>query len=229
MPNAKPSTGPRIDPNWVEARFDRIAGSYRLFERLFLVPRAARKQAVGKLCLRSGDLVLTVGCGRFQELVEIAQLVGPKGHVVGIDLSEKMLEGAFAKKTELQLMNAELIQANIFNYTSEHSFNAIYFPYSLTSFGQPLGVLEHVWDLLEPGGRLVVLDAQIPKRIRPWVRPIMPLIRSFMERTVLGDPDMEPMLELKKLGSPVQVEYMRWGAHFIAHIEKQPNGTRYQK
>jgi len=46
------------------------------------------------------------------------------------------------------------------------------------------------------------------------------LIRSFMERTVVGDPDMEPLAELKKLGSPVQVEYMRGGAHFIAQIEK---------
>jgi len=28
------------------------------------------------------------------------------------------------------------------------------------------------------------------------------------------------LAELKKLGSPVQVEYMRGGAHFIAQIEK---------
>ncbi|MBK7295754.1 MAG: methyltransferase domain-containing protein [Flavobacteriales bacterium] len=218
MPITTPQ--PRSDPKWVEARFDRIARSYWLFERLFIVPRSARTRAIGKLGLGPDDRVLTVGCGSFPELCELSTLVGPEGAVVGIDLSEKMLRRAYAKKTELQLNNTELIHANIFNYTNEQSFNAIYFPYSLTSFGEPHRVLRHIWDLLEPGGRLVVLDAQIPAMVRPWAGPAMPLIRSFMERTVVGDPDMEPLAELKKLGSPVQVEYMRGGAHFIAQIEK---------
>ncbi|MFZ1333519.1 MAG: methyltransferase domain-containing protein [Flavobacteriales bacterium] len=210
----------RSDPKWVEARFDRIAGSYWLFERLFLIPRSARTRAIGKLDLGRDDRVLTVGCGRFPELLELSNIVGPNGTVIGIDLSMKMLDGACLKNAEHQLNNTELFHANIFNYTNSRSFNAIYFPYSLTSFGEPHRLLEYAWNLLEPGGKLVVLDVQIPVRIRPWAGPAMPLIRSFMERTVLGDPDMDPIAELKKLASPIQVEYMRGGAHFIAQIEK---------
>ncbi len=201
-------------------RFDRIASSYWLFEKLFMVPKRARTRAVELLHLEIGDRVLSVGCGHGPDLPDLSKAVGPAGLVVGVDLSSGMLQGSRSRIMKAKLTNVELVHCDVQRYTSAHPFDAVLFPFSLTSTGDPATVLHHVWTLLAPGGRSVVLDAQIPPRLEGLIRPVMPLLRRFMEATVLGDPDMRPIEELGKLGSKVDVEWMRGGTYFLATLIK---------
>src|SRR6476659_694576 len=53
-----------------------------------------RKQDYALLGLKRGARVLDVGCGRGEVCIELAELVGPEGHVAGIDLSEAMIAAA---------------------------------------------------------------------------------------------------------------------------------------
>lgn len=138
--------------------------------------------------------------------------------VVGVDLSEGMLHKARKKVTRYGLVNVELHHMDVMQYKPEKSFNAILFSFSLTSFGDPKAVLEYARALLVPNGKIVVRDAQLPPRLSFITKPAMPLIRRFLEATVLGDPDMRPLDSLEELGHPVHVRYLRGGAYFVARV-----------
>ena len=84
----------RLNSKWVEARFDRIAGSYWIFERLFLLPPTARQRAVNLLQLQPGERALSVGCGQGKALKSLSRGVQAYGNVVGVDLSTEMLKHA---------------------------------------------------------------------------------------------------------------------------------------
>lgn len=210
----------RSDTHWVKRRFDRITPYYPWIERLLLVPQNARRRAVEGLQLGVGGHVLVVGCGRGPSLEALSKLVGPEGSVVGLDLSGKMLQRAQRIVEQKALSNVELLQQNLFQHTPEEPVDAVLFEFSLSSFGDPHRGLKHTWSHLKVGGRMVVLDGQLPPRLRWLTRPLMPLIRWTLERTVLGDPDMRPIEALEQLGSEVHLEWFRRRTYFVAQLLK---------
>lgn len=211
---------PRTDPAWVAARFDRIARTYPLFERLLCVPASARRRAIERSQVGPGDRVLVVGCGHGPSLKQLSTTVGQHGQVVGVDLSEGMLQRAHRTVAKHALANVQLLQVDLFTYRPEEGFQAILFEFSLSSFGEPLAGLRHAWSMLEPGGRLVLLDGQLPPSLRWFTRPLMPLIRWVLERTVLGDPDMRPIEALRELGVEPEIHWFRHRMYFAAEITK---------
>ena len=67
---------------------------------------------------------------------------------------------------------------------------------------------------------MVVLDGQLPPKLRWLTHPLMPLIRWPLERTVLGDPDMRSIEALEQLGSEVHLAWFRRGTYFVAQLLK---------
>src|SRR5450432_2085244 len=62
------------------------------------------KQAMMKqLAVTTGATILDIGCGTGQDTLDLAQVVGPQGRVIGIDRSETMLEAARARAAQAQL------------------------------------------------------------------------------------------------------------------------------
>src|SRR5215212_8510314 len=57
---------------------------------------------------REGESVLDLGCGAGTDLLIAAQMVGPKGRAVGIDMTASMLERARQSAREMGLDNVEL-------------------------------------------------------------------------------------------------------------------------
>ena len=214
------SVNKRSDIEWVRGRFDRIAPWYSLFPALFLVPNKARQKALGQLMLKPGDRALCVGCGHGPALPELASGVGSSGAVVGIDLSLPMLKRAQDRLKERGIINAELMHIDLFLHEPPVPYQAIFFEFSWSSFGNPAAALKYCWTLLATGGRIVVVDGRLPPRLAWLTKPLMPAIRWFMEQTVLGDPDMRPMEQLETLRVPVAVEWFRAGTYYVASLHK---------
>ena len=217
--NVPPRIQRRLDVAWVRDRFDRIAWLYLFFEWLFLVPAKLRPLAVESLALLPGDRAVSVGCGHGRALPLMAAAVGPAGHVTGVDLSLGMLHYAYKRIRRQGVHNVSVIHGDIRNYRASAPLDAVLFSFSLTTFGDPNAVLQHVWEQLRPGGRLVVADAHLPPRAALLLKPLMPLIHWFQEATVLGDPAMRPIEELGRLGAPVHVQRSR-GFYFVASMIK---------
>jgi SAM-dependent methyltransferase len=63
--------------------------------------------------VRPGQTVLDLGCGAGIDLLIAAQRVGPSGHVIGVDVSDVMLERARANVARVGATNIELRQGEI--------------------------------------------------------------------------------------------------------------------
>lgn len=74
--------------------------------------------AVDALELSPGDTVVEVGCGTGANLPLLAARVGPTGRVVGVDITDAMLERARALVLARGLRNVELVlsDARAFTY-----------------------------------------------------------------------------------------------------------------
>lgn len=223
MTRARPN--PRTDPSWVAARYDRVAWCYPWLEKLFLVPTAARRAAMDQLALQPGHRALVVGCGLGRSLPELAQRVGPEGGVVALDLSPRMANKARNRCARQHLDQVDVRCADMVQLRNPEGYDRIWFELSLNSFGDPQAALQQAWALLRPGGRCVVLDGRLPPQLNWLTRRTMPVIRWLLERTVLGDPDMDPSKEVARAGLSHQLQWFRGGTWFVATMEKQHSGS----
>src|SRR5260370_30444181 len=73
------------------------------------------RRTVERLNLRQGASVLDVGCGTGASALPAAEMVGPTGKVLGVDLAEKLLERATAKAAQRQLHNVEFLLGDMTN------------------------------------------------------------------------------------------------------------------
>src|SRR5260221_8780385 len=53
-----------------------------------------REKAVQRLDLQSGDLVVDMGCGTGLNFALLQAAVGPEGRIIGVDLTDAMLDHA---------------------------------------------------------------------------------------------------------------------------------------
>src|SRR5215210_1752435 len=72
-----------------------------------------RQRAVQRLLVGSGDTVLDVACGTGANFSLLERCVGPRGHVIGIDISPEMLQVARHRAQRHGWQNIELIETSV--------------------------------------------------------------------------------------------------------------------
>jgi SAM-dependent methyltransferase len=119
--------------------------------------------------LRPGDRVLDVGCGFGASTLEAAERVAPTGRVVGVDISEAMLEPARERVAAADVDNIELLQADAQVYAFEpKSFDAVISRFGTMFFEDPEAAFGNLARALRPGGRLVSVCWRDPLQSQ-WV------------------------------------------------------------
>ncbi|HKE75859.1 MAG TPA: methyltransferase domain-containing protein [Acidimicrobiales bacterium] len=143
-----------------EAAFDR---SLEAFDPPFLAAAA----------IAPGQRVLDIGCGAGATTLAVARAAGPRGGVLGLDLSAHLVARARARAQIARLTTVDVIQAD----AQIHRFapgawdvavsrmGAIFFGDAVAGFG-------NVARALRPGGRLVALSWQSLDR-NPWVGEVV--------------------------------------------------------
>src|SRR5881296_2961858 len=63
--------------------------------------------------IEEGATVLDLGCGAGSDLLIAAQMVGPSGRAIGVDMTPSMVERARASAAEMGLQNVELHESLI--------------------------------------------------------------------------------------------------------------------
>src|SRR6266511_6039542 len=63
--------------------------------------------------LEPGERVADLGCGAGTDSLVAAQMVGPEGHVTGIDMTPEMLTKARGATDEMGTINVELVEGQI--------------------------------------------------------------------------------------------------------------------
>ena len=121
--------------------------------------------------IRAGDEVVDIGCGAGLTTREAARAAAP-GRVVGVDVSERMLERARQLTAAERLDNVryELGDAQV------HRFDAAGFDVAISRFGtmffgDPAAAFVNIAAALRPGARLVLLIWQ-RREDNEWMRAI---------------------------------------------------------
>jgi demethylmenaquinone methyltransferase/2-methoxy-6-polyprenyl-1,4-benzoquinol methylase len=210
------------DRSLICQRYNRIAPFIALFDWAFFLPFGLRKQAADRLKLHRGDRVLEVGCGTGRNFPFLQEAVGAEGRVYGIDLSAGMLREARSLCRRQRWPNVFLIEGDAADYASVEPFDGVLFSFSYNTMPQHRTILRQVWNLLRPGGHLVIVDAKLPRGYLG--RLTLPFALWLMKRTLLGNPFIRPWEHHAALVEGFQMEEFRFGAFYICWGTKPGDG-----
>ncbi len=123
---------------------------------------ALRREAVKRLDLKRGDLVVDIGCGTGLNFALLQEAIGPEGRIIGVDLTDAMLEQARRRVAKAGWKNVELVQADAASYAFPSQVNGMLATFALTFIPQAKLVIQNGSRALAPFGRWVVLDMAWP-------------------------------------------------------------------
>jgi arsenite methyltransferase len=112
--------------------------------------------------IESGSVVLDLGCGAGTDLLIAAQMTGPTGRVIGVDMTATMLERARQSATEMGLTNVELHESLIEALPlDDASVDVVISNGVIDLVPDKDAVFDEIDRVLRPGGRLQVADVVI--------------------------------------------------------------------
>ena len=108
--------------------------------------------------ITAGNSVLDVACGSGDPAFAIAKVVGPRGRVVGLDITPDMIDGADAVAREFGITNVEFrtINNELSTNTASDLFDAVTCRFGLMYMPDPRAATRAWRGTLRPGGRIAV-------------------------------------------------------------------------
>ena len=124
-----------------------------------------------------GDRVVDIGCGFGDSSAQLAELVGPTGSVLGVDIAPRFIELATSEATLPNLRFAvKDVQATAF----EEQFDYAFARFGTMFFDNPVAAMRNVHNALVEGGRLCIVVWR-RREENPWlyvaeqvVKPLLP-------------------------------------------------------
>ena len=143
---------------YVAQEFDRAAQSYDESRLVKSYQRQTQILVINKMQIKRGMNILDLGCGTGWGTLDIASKLEGTGKVIGLDLSEKMIEQAKQKLTKFTYDNVEFRVGSGSSLDYEN-----YFEYALSTnafhhFDKKEEIFSRVWKSLRHNGVFVVQD-----------------------------------------------------------------------
>jgi len=147
-----------------------------LYDRIATAPGVDRwRRGAAARVASPGDTVVDMGCGTGANLPHLRERVGPGGRVVGIDVTGPLLDRAEARVAEHD--NVSVVRADA-TAPPVSGADAVLATFVCGLLSDPAAAVERWCDLVDPGGRVALLDATASDD--PRGRLFNPLFRAFV-------------------------------------------------
>ena len=125
---------------------------------------------VAMAALRTGEVVVDLGCGGGLDVLLASKLVGPTGKAIGIDMTAEMLERARAGAAKVGATNVEFHQAQIDQLPlPDGSVDCILSNCVINLAPDKPAVFREMLRVLKPGGRVSISDIALKQPLPPDV------------------------------------------------------------
>jgi arsenite methyltransferase len=116
--------------------------------------------------LEPGECVLDLGSGAGTDSLVAAQMVGPEGHVTGIDMTPEMLAKARAAAEEMGAENVEFVESEAEQLPfADGSFDVVISNGVIDLIPDKDAVFGELLRVLKPGGRIQLADVTIQQPV----------------------------------------------------------------
>ncbi len=168
----------------VAEMFNSISGSYDAMNRTMTmgVDVSWRKRAINSLRRSKPKLILDVATGTGDFALETFKKLQPK-KIVGIDISDKMLEIGNIKVAKQGLSNyIQLLKGDCMSLKYEDaSFDAVTVAFGVRNFEHLEQGLSEMCRVLKPAGNLIILELSEPHILfKPFYRLYTKLVIPFI-------------------------------------------------
>lgn len=114
---------------------------------------------ISLLDLQPGEKVLDLGCGRGEETLQAAALVGEDGFAWGLDITPKMIEKAQERAEQVSIRNVSFLLASMEVIPIENAIlDAVLSNCAINHVEDKLAVYREIHRVLKLGGRFLVSD-----------------------------------------------------------------------
>ncbi|MBI2136382.1 class I SAM-dependent methyltransferase [Candidatus Woesearchaeota archaeon] len=181
--------------------------------------KTIRKKAVEKLNLKKGDNVLEVACGSGRNFPYLVEAVAKEGKIIGFDYSQDMLNAAKQLYERNGWDNIKLIQGDASQLKiTEKNFDGVVSVLGISAVPDWENALNRCYDVLRPGGRLVVCDARL---FTGFLKILNPIVSFIYSKFAAWDPSKNIPQKIEKIFENVRVENFNLGTFFIAVAVKK--------
>ena len=122
---------------------------------------------VARANVQAGERAIDIGCGTGMTSAELARRVGPKGQVLGIDVSEPMLARARLRLDPAVPLAFQLADATTHEFP-RGAFDLLFSRFGVMFFADPARSFANLRTALKPGGRLAFACWRRPDE-NPWM------------------------------------------------------------
>jgi len=150
-----PSPRSKVEVKDWEARY------YDVFLNLVSAGRYSHfiKEIIARMDIKPGQSILDLGSGTGKNDFFMAQKIGPHGKIVGLDISDVMINQA--KKRCCRYANVTFKKLRIEQPLAyEEEFDKVFISFTLHGFedAQKVGIIHNAYQALKPGGTFYVSD-----------------------------------------------------------------------
>jgi Methylase involved in ubiquinone/menaquinone biosynthesis len=108
---------------------------------------------------QEGEICVDLGCGRGNDVIRMAQKVGEKGVVYGLDISDGMIEKAARNASKLEIKNAQFVKSELESLKlPSNTADLIISNCTINHASDKNAVWNEIYRVLKKGGRFVISD-----------------------------------------------------------------------
>src|SRR5205807_7573528 len=126
--------------------------------------------------------------GNGESFRHLKQAVGEKGRIYASDLTASMVADAKARCLKHGLTNIYVEHMDALSYVPPEMPDGILVSFCYNVLPQRHAIVRHAWSILKPGGKLVLIDAKVPRALAFLV----PRVESLVVKLVGAIPALRP-------------------------------------